>query len=189
LLFNATGRDYPKGHWVSHFNPSSPIFAEKERHLIVISDVGLLIVLGCLWKLASIYSFAWLVYVYVIPYLIVNMFLVLITFLQHTDEVVPHYADGEWDWLRGALATVDRDYGILNVVFHHIGDTHVAHHLFFSMPHYHAQEATKAIRRVLGRYYMQDSNPIAVALWRSFGHCNVVEPESEKKKGIMWFTN
>ena len=34
---------------------------------------------------------------------------------------LPHYTDDEWDWLRGALATVDRDYGwLLNTMHHHI---------------------------------------------------------------------
>lgn len=36
-----------------------------------------------------------------------------------------------------------RSYGFLDPVLHHIGDTHVAHHLFSYMPHYHAQEATQ----------------------------------------------
>ena len=59
---------------------------------------------------------------------------------QHTHPALPHYVDGEWEWLRGALATVDRSYGrVLDAVFHHITDTHVAHHLFPQMPHYHAQ--------------------------------------------------
>jgi len=30
-------------------------------------------------------------------------------------------------------------YGILDYFFHHIADTHVAHHLFSQMPHYHAE--------------------------------------------------
>lgn len=34
------------------------------------------------------------------------------------------------DWLRGALSTVDRSYGIFDYFHHHIADTHVAHHLF-----------------------------------------------------------
>ena len=34
--------------------------------------------------------------------------LVTITFLQHTHPNLPHYEDEEWDWIRGALATVDR---------------------------------------------------------------------------------
>ena len=34
---------------------------------------------------------------------------------------LPHYSGNEWDWLRGALATVDRDYGwLLNTLQHHI---------------------------------------------------------------------
>jgi len=41
-----------------------------------------------------------------------------------------------------------RSYGFLDIVFHHIADTHVAHHLFSYMPHYHAQEATQAIQKV-----------------------------------------
>ena len=55
----------------------------------------------------------------------------MITLLQHTHKSLPHYNDEEWDWLRGALCTVDRSYGrFLNVMHHHIADTHVAHHLF-----------------------------------------------------------
>jgi omega-6 fatty acid desaturase (delta-12 desaturase) len=79
------------------------------------------------------------VQVYIVPYLIVNMWLVMITLLQHTHPSLPHYNDSEWEWLRGALSTVDRSYGPLDVVFHHIADTHVCHHLFSAMPHYHAQ--------------------------------------------------
>lgn len=79
--------------------------------------------------------------VYIIPYLVVNNWLVTITLLQHTHPKLAHYNDKEWDWLRGALATVDRSYGFLDYFFHHIADTHVAHHLFSNMPHYHAEEA------------------------------------------------
>uniref|UniRef100_A0A0E0LJP8 Fatty acid desaturase N-terminal domain-containing protein n=1 Tax=Oryza punctata TaxID=4537 RepID=A0A0E0LJP8_ORYPU len=43
----------------------------------------------------------------------------------------------EWEWLRDSLATVDRDYGVLNHVLHNVTDTDVLHHLFPSMPHYH----------------------------------------------------
>lgn len=74
-----------------------------------------------------------------VPYLFVNAWLVMITLLQHTHPALPHYNDQEWEWLRGALSTVDRSYGFLDHVFHHIADTHVAHHLFSKMPHYHAQ--------------------------------------------------
>ena len=85
------------------------------------------------------------VQVYIIPYLIVNNWLVMITLLQHTHPKLPHYNDKEWDWLRGALATVDRSYGFLDYFFHHIADTHVAHHLFSTMPHYHAEEVCSLV--------------------------------------------
>jgi omega-6 fatty acid desaturase (delta-12 desaturase) len=83
--------------------------------------------------------------VYVVPYFFVNAWLVMITMLQHTHPALPHYNDEEWEWLRGALATVDRSYGFLDHFFHHIADTHVAHHLFSSMPHYHAQVNASAL--------------------------------------------
>ena len=77
--------------------------------------------------------------VYVVPYLMVNAWLVMITLLQHTHPSLPHYTADGWDWLRGALATCDRSFGFLDTFHHHIADTHVLHHLFSVIPHYHAQ--------------------------------------------------
>lgn len=57
---------------------------------------------------------AYLPQVYVPPLLIVNAWLITITYLQHTHPATPHYNETEWDWLRGTLSTYDRDYGILN---------------------------------------------------------------------------
>jgi len=118
----------------------------------------------------------------------VNLFLVLITFLQHTDYALPHYTNEEWDWLRGALATVDRDFGILNGIFHHITDTHVVHHLFSNMPFYHAKEATESVKRLLGDYYRFDDTNFVKALWQNFV-CTYVQPDlgSDGKLGILWF--
>ena len=48
------------------------------------------------------------------------------------------------------------------------------------------QEATKAIKPLLGKYYTYDDTPIAVALWRCFGSCNIVGAE-KANKGVMWF--
>jgi len=120
------------------------------------------------------------------PYLIVNALLVIITFLQHTDYVLPHYNKTEWEWLRGALATIDRDYGILNKVLHRITDTHVVHHLFSSMPFYHAAEATDAVRELLGPYYRYDNTNFFKALWVNFA-CEYVQPDSVGNGGILWF--
>lgn len=46
----------------------------------------------------------------------------------------------EWSYLRGGLTTLDRDYGWINNIHHDIG-THIIHHLFPQIPHYHLIEA------------------------------------------------
>jgi len=71
---------------------------------------------------------------------------------------------------------VDRSFGpILDSTFHHISDTHVCHHLFSSMPFYHAHEATVAIRKVLGPFYLKDETPILRSLWRAYTCCRFVD--------------
>eukprot|EP00730_Choanoeca_flexa_P009685 TRINITY_DN12871_c0_g1_i1.p1 TRINITY_DN12871_c0_g1~~TRINITY_DN12871_c0_g1_i1.p1 ORF type:complete len:381 (+),score=83.70 TRINITY_DN12871_c0_g1_i1:70-1212(+) len=186
LLTHVTGRDY--GSRTNHFEPSSPLFSAKERMQIVVSDIVLFAWIGLLAYAGNTYGFAWLVKSYGIPYLIVNLWLVLITHLQHTDIRIPHYRAEEWNWLKGALCTMDRDYGFLNHFHHHIADTHVAHHLFSYMPHYHAQEATEAIKPILGEYYLTDNvspglKGIGEALWSSMTYCRVVEDNDN----VAWF--
>ena len=61
-------------------------------------------------------------------------------------------------------------------------DTHVVHHLFSTMPHYHAQEATEAVKEFLGKYYLYDSTPFMVALYRNYKLCKFVEDDG------MYFT-
>ncbi|MQL99918.1 hypothetical protein Taro_032644 [Colocasia esculenta] len=186
LAFNISGRRYQR--WTSHFDPNSPLYSDRERVEIIISDVGFFGMGYLLFRLAGAYSWGWLMRVYGVPLLGVNGLLVLITYLHHTHLALPHFDSSEWDWLRGALATVDRDYGFLNRVVHHVADTHVLHHLFSSMPHYHAMEATEAIKKVLGEYYRFDGTPIIKATWREARECIYVEPDEEdKSKGILWY--
>ena len=176
LLFNAAGPKKYKGKPNSHFNPKSALFGEKDYNDVVVSDIFLAAWVAFLVYLSYTYSFSAVVFFYGIPYLNVNFWLVLITYLQHSDSKLPHYRSAEWTWLRGALATVDRSYGtVLNHVHHHIADTHVCHHIFPKIPHYHAQEATEAIKKVLGEYYISDDTPIAKALWTSFYECRFVD--------------
>lgn len=188
LAFNVSGRPYDR--FACHYDPYGPIYSDRERLQILISDAGVLAVTYGLFRLAAAKGLAWVFCVYGGPLLVVNGFLVLITFLQHTHPSLPHYDSSEWDWFRGALATVDRDYGFLNKVFHNITDTHVAHHLFSTMPHYHAMEATKAIKPVLGDYYQFDGTSVFKAMWRETKECIYVDQdEGEKDKGVFWYKN
>ncbi|CAK8571018.1 unnamed protein product [Lathyrus sativus] len=188
LAFNVSGRYYDR--FASHYDPYGPIYSDRERLQIYISDAGVLVVSYGLYRLILAQGLNWVIRVYGVPLLIVNGFLVMITYLQHTHPALPHYDSSEWDWMRGALATVDRDYGILNKVFHNITDTHVVHHMFSTMPHYHAMEATKAVKPILGEYYHFDGTPVYKAMWREAKECLYVDPdEGSEVKGVYWYRN
>ncbi|PWA38076.1 fatty acid desaturase [Artemisia annua] len=189
LSINAAGRPYDR--FASHYDPRSPIFSDGERILILMSDIGLISFSYLLYKVAMVQGFVWLFCVYGGPLMVMNAFLVTITYLHHTHPSLPHFDNSEWNWMKGAFATVDRDYGVLNKVFHNITDTHVLHHLFSYIPHYHAMEATNAIKPILGEFYQSDSTPFFVALWRESKNCLFIEPDEvdEKNKGVYWFSN
>jgi len=174
LATNAWGQDY--GRHTSHFNPNSAMFKPDQKLEIHLSNIGLLVMAGLLTMFGMTFSFDSLLKYYIVPYFWVNFWLVAITYLQHTDKRVPHFRGDEWNFIRGALSTIDRSYGpILNVVFHHIQDTHVAHHLFSQMPHYHAEEATECIKKVLGDYYLEDHRPFLQAMWSTWNECHYVD--------------
>lgn len=185
LAINAAGRPYER--FASHYDPRSQMFSDNERILILMSDIGLLSFSLLLYKVAMIQGLAWVFCVYGGALMVMNAFLVTITYLHHTHSSLPHYDDSEWNWMKGAFATIDRDYGVLNKVFHNITDTHVLHHLFSYIPHYHAMEATKAIRPVLGEYYQIDRTPFLVALWRESKNCLFIEADETTNKGVYWY--
>ena len=106
---------------------------------------------------------------------------VAITFLQHTDPSLPHYGSETWTFARGAAATIDREFGFIGRhFFHGIIETHVLHHYISTIPFYHADEATEAIKPVMGVHYRSDTKdgPIGFfkSLWRSARMCQWVEP-------------
>jgi len=177
LAINAWGQKYDRR--ASHLEPSAPFFKPENRFDILFSDFGLILTFSLLCWLSYTFSVVAIIKFYGIPYLWVNFWLVLITYLQHTDKRVPHYRGDEWNFIRGALCTVDRNYGILGHIFHHIGDTHVSHHLFSTMPHYHSVEATYHLKRVLGKFYLQDNTPILKALWNNWTTCHYVEDQGD----------
>ncbi len=177
LLTGATGG--PARGTTNHFWPAWPfstaLFPGGWTRKVWISDIGVLITLCLLgwWTYCS--GFLPVLALYIGPYLVVNFWLVLYTWLQHTDVDLPHFDDEDWTWVKGAFMTVDRPYGsVLNFLHHHIGSTHVAHHIDARIPHYNAVKATKALRESFPDLYRFDPTPIPKALWRVATRCHVV---------------
>ncbi|KAI2790497.1 Oleate hydroxylase FAH12 [Penicillium oxalicum] len=185
----------PKALRNSHFDPLGSLFTDSQAHLIAITDLGLLIVGGTLYYLATQMG-AWkIALLYVVPYFWVHHWLVAITYLHHTHPTVPHYDADAWTFVKGALSTVDRRFGFIGRhFFHEIIDYHVVHHLFPKIPFYHAEEATNAIVPYLGDQYHLDEGMFLKSLVDTFNTCKVVSdvnsdgvlhwkiPENEAKK-------
>ena len=123
--------------------------------------------------------------------------IVCITFLQHTDPSLPHYTPTTWTYTRGAAATIDREFGFIGrQLFHGIIETHVLHHYVSTIPFYHADEATEAIKPVMGKHYRADvvDGPIGFihSLWRNIRRCQWVEPiegSTGEDAGVLFFRN
>lgn len=159
------------------FDPTSPIFDKRHFSQIIASDIGIAITIAVLTMWGMNRGSAEVIKYYLIPYLIVNHHLVMITYLQHTDPNLPHYRKGEWNFQRGALCTIDRNMGgaIGAYVLHGICETHVAHHICSKIPHYHAWEATEALKAVLGDYYMKSDDNMYRSLVKNYSECKFVE--------------
>ncbi|KAL8089519.1 hypothetical protein AgCh_039116 [Apium graveolens] len=140
----------------SHFNPYSDIFHPSERNLVVTSTLCWTAMLAFLGYMANIFGSLQILKLYGVPYIIFVMWIDGVTYLHHHgyDKKLPWYRGKEWSYLRGGLTTIDRDYGWINNIHHDIG-THVIHHLFPQIPHYHLIEATRAAKSVLGKYYRE----------------------------------
>ncbi|KAI0689043.1 oleoyl phosphatidylcholine desaturase [Cytidiella melzeri] len=196
LITNASGQKrYPSN--TNHFNPSAEnIFAPHHFWQIIMSDIGVFVWVAGI--IAAIYNFGFTntFSVYLAPYLWVNHWLILITFLQHTDPIIPHYRASEFTFPRGALATLDRnllgDLGsfmgwIGACTTHGISETHVAHHVNSKIPHYHAWEANAALhkRLVKAGIHLQGAPGGWAEMYRVFRECKFVEDEGE----ILFYKN
>ncbi|KAI9025099.1 delta-12-fatty acid desaturase [Phycomyces nitens] len=185
LLVDVTGQPGKTG-WSSHFNPNCYIFEKDQFSEVMQSTAALFAVISGLAYAGQVFGSLAVIKYYVIPYFFVNGWLVLITYLQHTDPTLPHYTAKAWNFQRGAALTIDRSYGfLLNHFHHHISDTHVAHHFFSTMPHYHGEEATEHIKKALGKHYHYDPTPIAKALANSWTQCRFIEDDGD----VRFFKN
>lgn len=149
---------YPAYLWneLSHFDPNHRLYNEGERNQILTSAACYFAMVAGLCALAATFGPMWVVKLYVIPYFINVAWLDVVTYLHHHgyDKPMPWYRGEEWNYMRGGLTTIDRDFGIFNKIHHDIG-THVVHHLFPQIPHYNLCEATEAAKGVMGEYYRE----------------------------------
>mmetsp|Transcript_8482 Transcript_8482/g.25489 ORF Transcript_8482/g.25489 Transcript_8482/m.25489 type:complete len:159 (+) Transcript_8482:420-896(+) len=150
--------------------------------MVLQSNAACLGLIGILAAVGMKMGFLFVLNTYLIPHAIFCAWLVIVTYLHHTDSSMPWYRDGEWTYLRGGLTTLDKDYGIFNKIHHDIG-THVVHHLFPQMPHYNIVEATKHIKPVLGDYYREPKKSgffpfhLVKDMFRSFRECRWVKDD------------
>lgn len=110
------------------------------------------------------------------------MFIVMITYLHHTHPDLPKFDPNSWTFVDGAVATMDREFGLIGKhFFHRISSDHVTHHLFSKIPHYYARDATNAIVPLLGdRYKRGTFNWVQLKL--AFSKCQWVEEDKEMDK-------
>lgn len=208
------GKKNGLGGGVNHFNPSSPLYEAKDSKLILLSDLGLAITASVLFLLGKKFGWLNLAVWYFLPYIWVNhwlgkllglfqlvcvltIFEVAITYLQHTDPSLPHYESHAWTYTRGAAATIDRDFGFIGrQLLHGIIETHVLHHYVSTIPFYNADEATEAIKPIMGKHYRSDvkggSLGFLKSMWKSARWCQWVEPSEGAQgegKGVLFFRN
>ncbi|KAI0836621.1 fatty acid desaturase-domain-containing protein [Hypoxylon sp. FL0890] len=193
ILMNATaGEDSMQNQdakwWRrSHLDPFSGVFRPQEALYVLISDLGLALVAAGLYFASKALDWQTVFLLYGVPYFWVNHWLVAITYLHHTHQDLPHYDGEKWTFVAGALATVDRDFGFIGRhVFHGIIDTHVVHHLFSRIPFYHAEEATKAIKPLLGDLYHSDDRSFMGQLWEVSRTCQYVEKDPSDPGVMKW---
>jgi len=176
---------YPEG--THHFSPSSPLFKPHERNGIIASNIGLAVMSSILLVYAQNVGFANFIKFYFIPYILANHWIVMLTFLHHSDPTIPHYRAKEWTFMRGVVATVDRPLlGWAGRFFlHNVSHDHIAHHFFSSIPFYNQPQVTEHIKRVLGEDYYYDSTNTFRALYRSFTECCFIEDDGD----IVFYKN
>merc|ERR1712176_478815 len=185
LFSGATGGS--KYGVTNHFWPVKPFSdglfpTDLLKKKVWLSNIGVLATIAGLatWAIKD-GSILPVVAVYVGPFLVTNFWLVLYTWLQHTDVDVPHFSGKERDWVKGTFMTIDRPYPpVIDFLHHKIGTTHVAHHISHQIPHYNAQRATEAIKEAFPDLYLYDPTPIVKAMVRVGRECVAADRYGDK---------
>ena len=172
----ANGKKLNRKLPLSHFKPSSQVFDDNQRNMILPGTFGCLAWLAVLAYVDYEHGLGTTLFWFWGAYIVTNGWLVLYTWLHHSDHKIPHFSDGHFSYMRGATCSVDRNYpAIINYVHHHIGSTHVMHHISFQVPHYRAEDATKVFRERWPHLYRHDTRPLLETLFDVARNCHYVE--------------
>jgi fatty acid desaturase len=129
-LTKSNRKETPK-YKQSHLDPTAHVFTQSEQPFVLLSNIGLLIVLATLYQVSKSMGALNTFLMYGLPYLWMNHWIVAITYLHHTHPEAAHYEADTWTYAKGALSTVDREFGFIGRhIFHGIIEYHVVHHIF-----------------------------------------------------------
>ncbi|KAG7095520.1 hypothetical protein E1B28_006258 [Marasmius oreades] len=176
---------HPAG--TNHLFPSSALFKPKDRPGVIASNLGISFMASVLYLWSRQVGTSTFIKMYFIPYILVNHWIVMLTYLHHSDPTVPMLRQNQWSFVRGAVNTVDRPLlGVLGrFFFHNVSHDHISHHLFSSIPFYNQPISTAAIKKVLKDDYNYDSTNTFRALYRTFTQCIFIEDDGD----IVFYKN
>lgn len=166
----------------SHYLPQSDLYTKSVRVSWYFGLLSLFGFLALYISLGTVFGWGFFAKYILAPYLIYGAWLTFVTYMQHVSPEVPVYDDKDWTRLKGALASVDRDYGPFNWLTHNIGNLHVIHHIFPTIPHYRLREATNAIKPILGDHYLASKRFVIFDFINSQLRCHHVVPADGYEK-------
>lgn len=141
----------------SHYDYNSKYFRPSDKRMLDLSNISIVVFVCLFVNFIRTNGMLMFMNLYIIPYFVFSAWLSVVSYLHHHtshDKPILWYRGKEWNFLRGCLSTIDRDYGVFNELHHNIG-THVVHHIFPQIPHYNLKEATLYIKYVLGSHYRE----------------------------------
>lgn len=161
----------------SHFYKSDLFPPSYPSWKIWLSNLGMLTTLVGIFYFAQTYGWWEAFRKFIGPRLVTNYWLVFMTTVHHSHYKLKYLDEKKWSWYKGAIRTMDYDYGgerslllritgnVFDFITLRITSTHVCHHLFSTMPHYHARVATPIIKKALGRHYKQPNCSATAAFY------------------------
>lgn len=105
----------------------------------------------------------------------------MVTFLHHNDETTPWYSESAWTQVKGALSSIDRDYGfIINMLSNNI-------HLHQIHPHYYLHEATAAFQKAFPYLTRRRTGSNIAAFYKNLRNWVVGSGALDKDTGIFYY--